>query len=63
MVQGCYTPVDQMLSVVEMAVEFVVSTCSSAFSLVKMALFRVSNATENDTNARVNPSGPLRPGV
>ena len=53
MVQGCYTPMDLMLSVVEMSVEFVLSTCSNSLSLVRMALYRVSNATENDANARV----------
>ena len=53
MVQGCYTPRDLMLSVVEMSLEFVISTCSSSVSLVRLALFRVSKATENDTNARV----------
>ena len=55
MVQGCSTPRDLMLSVVEMSVEFVLSTCSNSLSLVRMALFRVSKATdhENDTKARV----------
>ena len=52
MVQGCFTLRDLMLSVVEMSVEFVLSTCSSSLSLVRMALFRVSKATENDTKAR-----------
>ena len=42
-----------MLSVVEMSVEFVVSTRSNSVSLVRVALFRVSKATENDKNARV----------
>ena len=41
-----------MLPVVEITVEFVISTCPSSVSLVRMALFRVSKATENDTNAR-----------
>ena len=53
MVQGCYTPRDLMLSVVEMSMEFVISTHSNSLSLVRMALFRVSNATENETKARV----------
>ena len=53
MMQGCFTLRDLMLSVVEMSVEFVLSTCSNSLSLVKMALFRVSKATENDTKARV----------
>ena len=53
MVQGCYTPMDLMLLVVEMSVEFVISTRANSLSLVRMALFRVSKATENDTNARV----------
>ena len=53
MVQGCFTPRDLMLSVVEMSIEFVISTCSSSLSLVRMALFRVSKATENETKARV----------
>ena len=53
MVQGCYTPRDLMLSVVEMSVEFVLSTCSNSLSLVRMALFRVSKAPEKDTKARV----------
>ena len=44
---------DLMLSVVEMSVEFVVSTRSNSVSLVRVALFRVSKATENDKNARV----------
>ena len=44
-----------MLSVVEMSVEFVVSTCSNYLSLVRTALFRVhvSKATEKDTKVRV----------
>ena len=50
MVQGCFTPRDLMLPVVEMSV---LSTCSNSLRLVRMALFRVSNATENDTKARV----------
>ena len=52
MVQGCYTLMDLVLSVVEMSVEFVISTRSSSVSLdqVRMAIFRVSKATENDTN-------------
>ena len=49
--QGCYTPRDLMLSVVEMPVEFAISTRSHAASLVRMALFRVSKATENDMTA------------
>ena len=49
MVQGCYPPRDLMLSVVEMSVEFVISTRSNSLSLVRMALFRVSKATENET--------------
>ena len=55
MVQGCFTPRDLMLSVVEipLSVEFVLSTCSNSLSLVRMALFRVSKATENDTKAKV----------
>jgi hypothetical protein len=53
MVQGCYTPRDPTLSVVEMSVEFVLSTCSNSLSLVRMALFRVSKATENDAKVRV----------
>ena len=53
MVQGCFTPRDLMLSVVEMSVEFVISTCSNSLSLVRMALHRVSKATEKDTNVRV----------
>ena len=57
MVQGCFTPRDLMLSVVEMSVEFVLSTCSDSPSLamVRMALFRASKATENDTKARAEP--------
>jgi hypothetical protein len=47
MMQGCLTPRDLMLSVVEMSVEFVVSTHSNSLSLVRMALFRVGKATEN----------------
>ena len=53
MVQGCDTLRDLMLSVVEMSVEFVLSACSNSLSLVRMALFRVSKATENDTKVRV----------
>ena len=53
MVQGCYTPMDLVLSVVGMSVEFVMSTQSSSVSLVRMALFRVSKATENDRDVRV----------
>ena len=52
MVQGCYTPMDLLLSVVEMSVAFAISTFSSSVSLVRMSLFRVSKATESDTNAR-----------
>ena len=51
--EGCYTPRDLMLSVVEMSVEFVLSTCSNSLSLVRMALYGVSNATEKDRNVRV----------
>ena len=43
-----------MLSVVEMSVEFVVSTRSDSFSSVSMALFRVSKATVHETKARAN---------
>ena len=53
MVQGCCTPTDLMLSVVEMSVEFVISAHSNSLSLVRMALFRLSKATENETKARV----------
>ena len=53
MVQGCYTPRDLMLSVVDMSVEFVISARANSLSLVRMALFRVSKATEDDTKARV----------
>ena len=52
MVQGCYAPRDLMLSVVVMSVEVVISTRANSLSLVVMALFRVSKATENDTNSR-----------
>ena len=41
MVHGCFTPRGPMLLVVEMSVEFVVSTRSNSLSLVRMALFRV----------------------
>ena len=51
MVQGCYAPGDLVLSVVEMSVEFVISTRPNSASLVRMALFRVSKATEDDANA------------
>ena len=53
MVQGCYTPRDLMLSVVELSVECVIVTLANSLSLVRMALFRVSKATENDTKVRV----------
>ena len=53
MVQGYFTPRGLMLSVVEMSVEFVISTRSDSLSLVRMALFRVSKATENETKAGV----------
>ena len=53
MLQGCDTPRDLLLSVVEMPAEFMISTRSNSLSLVRMALFRVSKATENDTKARV----------
>ena len=62
MVQGCHTPRDLMLSVVEMSVEFVISTstCANSLSLVRMALFTVSKATEGDAKARVKiPSETL----
>ena len=42
-----------MMSVVEMSVEFVLGTCSNSLSLVRMALFRVGKATDNDAQARV----------
>ena len=42
-----------MLLLVEISLEFVISTRSTSVSLVRMALCRVSNATGNDTNARV----------
>ena len=42
-----------MLSVVEMSVEFVISTGSNSLSLVRMALYRVSKATAKDMNVRV----------
>ena len=50
-VQGCHTPMVLVLSVVAMAVEFVMRTRSSSVRLVRMTLNRVSKATENDTNA------------
>ena len=53
MVQGCHTPRDLMLSVVEMSVESVISTRSNSVSLARMALCRVSKATANDTKAKV----------
>ena len=58
MMQGCYTPTDLVLSVVEMCVELGLSTHSSSVSLVRMALHRVivmimSKATENKMNARI----------
>ena len=54
MVQGCHTLRDLILPVVamEMSVEFVISTRSNSPSLVRMALFRVSKATEKETKAR-----------
>ena len=42
-----------MLSVVEMCVEFEISTHYNSLSLVRMALFRVNKATENEPKARV----------
>ena len=53
MVQDCYTPRDRMLSVVDISVEFVISTCANSVSLVRMALFRVNSATENETNQQM----------
>ena len=44
---------DLMVSVLEMAVKFVISACSSSVSLVRMDLHRASKATEKETNARV----------
>ena len=49
-VQGCYTPMDLVLSVVEMSVEFVMGPRSSSIGVAGMALFRVSKATEDDAN-------------
>ena len=43
-----------MLSVVEMSVEFVIGTRSNSASLVRMALFRVSKAIDNDTKFNVS---------
>ena len=65
MVQGCYTPRGLILSMAEMSVGFVISTRPNSLSLVRMALFRVSKATENETKARVKLLsetlvGPLR---
>ena len=51
--QGCYTPRDLMMYVVKMSVEFVISTRATSLSLVRTALFRVSTATENETDAGV----------
>ena len=42
-----------MLSVLVMPIEFVISARSNSASLVRMALFRVRKATENDTNVGV----------
>ena len=53
MVQGCYTPMDLRVLVLEVDVEFVISTRSYSIRLVKMALHRVSRATENETNVRI----------
>ena len=47
MVQGCYTSMDLMVPV-----EFVISTRTCSIGLVRMALHRVSKATENEANAR-----------
>ena len=52
MVQGCQTPRDLILPVVGISVGFVVSTHSNSRSLVRIALFGVSKATENETKAR-----------
>ena len=56
MVQGCFTPRGLMLSVVEMSVGCVLSTCSSSLSFV-----RIAKATENDTKAGVKllPETPM----
>ena len=60
MLQGCYTPRDLMLPVMEMSVEFVISTRAHSPGLVRIALFRVSKATENDTKVGVKmPSEAL----
>ena len=50
-----------MFSVMDWSVEFGISTCANSLSLVRMALFRVSKATENGTNARVELSFFLTP--
>ena len=63
MVQGCCALRNLMLSVVEMSVEFVISTRSNSLSLVRMALFRVSKATENETKARVKLLSETLPGL
>ena len=44
---------DLVVSLVEVSVEFVLSARSSAVSLVRMALHRVSKATENEANVRI----------
>ena len=56
MLSQCYTPMDLVLSVVEMSVDFVLSTRSRSVSLVGMALHRVSKATENETNSTIKLS-------
>ena len=54
---------DLRVSVLEMAVEFVISARSCSFSLVRMALHRVSKATENEANARVKLLSETRMGL
>ena len=44
---------DLVVSVAEMSVEFVRSTASGSVSLFRMALHRMSKATENETNERI----------
>ena len=52
MVLGCHPPMGLMVPVLEMSVEFVISTRPCCISLVGMALHRASKATESEANAR-----------
>ena len=52
MVQGCHTPRDLILSVVEMSAEFVISTHSNSLSLVRAKQLRTKRKRELSCSLR-----------